>query len=124
MSTRYRHGFGFAAVDQPILCFSTHDFNTQFYFIYPCFENRLDRNRKHNSQKPSQVILNTIVFTVQPSSTGLDIKNRIKFDNRHLWRQKQILIIENRFIFFKVLPIKINTLLHAFELIVEALLPL
>ena len=39
--------------------------------------------------------------------------------------QKQILIIENRFIVFQnIIPIKISRILHAFELIVEALLPL
>ena len=38
--------------------------------------------------------------------------------------QKQILIIENCLLFFKIFPIKIYTLLHAFEPIVEALLPL
>ena len=38
--------------------------------------------------------------------------------------QKQILIIENRFLFFKIFPIKIYTILDAFEPIVEALLSL
>ena len=39
-------------------------------------------------------------------------------------KQKQMLIIENRFMVFKIFPIKICGLLHAFEPIVEALLPL
>ena len=56
---------------------------------------------------------------------------RVVMANYILWpfifrKQNQILIIETRFIVFQNIPppIKIYTLLHAFEPIVKALLPL
>ena len=51
---------------------------------------------------------------------------QIKISYKNLYTRIAFYIsgLENRFIVFKLVPIKIYKLLHAFEPIVEALLPL